>query len=89
LGAAEYHELPLRELLAAGVPVALASDDPLVFGGNVTDQYVIARDVIGLTDDELAAIARHSIEVSAAPDDLKKRTAAAITAWETVAARSR
>jgi adenosine deaminase len=89
LGAAEYEDLPLRDLLGAGVPIALASDDPLVFGADVTDQYVIARDVIGLTDAELAAIARHSVEVSTAPADLKARAVTAITEWETAAARPR
>ena len=89
LGVAEFEDLPLRDLLNAGVPIALASDDPLLFGANVTDQYVIARDIIGLTGDELAAIARHSIEASAAPADLKSRTVAAITAWGRAAGRSR
>jgi adenosine deaminase len=89
LGAAEYGELPLREVMQAGVGIALASDDPLVFGGHVTDQYVIARDHVGLATAELAAVARFSIEASAAPDDLKARTLQGITEWETAAARSR
>jgi adenosine deaminase len=89
LGVAEFQDLPLKELLGAGVPVALASDDPLLFGANVTDQYVIARDIIGLTTAELAMIARHSIEASAAPAEIRTRTVTAINAWETAAARSR
>jgi adenosine deaminase len=89
LGAAQYEDLPLKDLLDAGVSVALASDDPLVFGSHVTDQYVIAREVIGLDTAELAVLARNSIEVSAAPSDLKARTLAAINAWETAAAQSR
>jgi adenosine deaminase len=88
LGAAEYAELPLREVMRAGVGIALASDDPLVFGGHVTDQYVIARDHVGLTTAELAAVARFSIEASAAPDDLKVRTVQGIKEWETAAAQS-
>ncbi|TCO46613.1 adenosine deaminase [Actinocrispum wychmicini] len=83
LGVLDFHELPLRELLDAGVPVTLGSDDPLLFGAGVTDQYVIARDAIGLDDTELAAIARHSIEASAAPADLQARTITAISAWIT------
>lgn len=87
-GVAELHELPVRALLDAGVPVALASDDPLLFGANVTDQYTIARRNLGLTDDELAAIARHSITASAAPDQVRHRLTAAVDAWLTPAAGS-
>jgi adenosine deaminase len=89
LGAAEYGELPLRAVMAAGVGIALASDDPLVFGADVTDQYVIAREHMGLTETELAAVAWFSIEASAAPSDLKALTVQRIKAWETAAAQSR
>lgn len=84
-GVAELHALPVRALLDAGVPVALASDDPLLFGANVTDQYTIARRELGLTDDELAAVARHSITASAAPDQVRHRLTAAVDAWRTAA----
>ncbi|CAM3834073.1 adenosine deaminase [Kibdelosporangium persicum] len=80
-GVASYESLPIRDLLDAGVPVALASDDPLLFGADVTAQYTIARDVIGLSDIELAAVAKHSIAVSTAPEDVKQRTADAIATW--------
>lgn len=81
LGVATYESLPLRALLEANVPIVLASDDPLLFGGDVTAQYAIARSVLGLTDTELAAIARHSIDVSTAPAQLKATTGKAIDAW--------
>jgi adenosine deaminase len=81
LGVATYESLPLRALLQADVPIALGSDDPLLFGGTLTTQYAIARSVIGLTDVELAAVARHSIEVSRAPADLKTTATQAIGEW--------
>jgi adenosine deaminase len=81
LGVATYESLPLRDLLTAGVPITLGSDDPLLFGADVTAQYAIARTVIGLTDAELAAIARHSITVSRAPQEVKTATMRAIGAW--------
>ncbi|MGH3433550.1 MAG: adenosine deaminase [Thermocrispum sp.] len=80
-GVCELRDLPLRELLDAGVPVALASDDPLLFGADLTDQYRIARREVGLTDTELAAIARWSITVSAAPDEAKRGMIKDVNGW--------
>lgn len=81
LGVATLDRLPVRALLNAGVPVALASDDPLLFGAHVTDQYLIARRILGLSDVELAAIARHSIAASAAPPEIKNGLTAAVSQW--------
>jgi adenosine deaminase len=72
--------LPIRELLAAGVPVALGTDDPLLFGAGLTEQYAIARR-LGCTDEELATIARHSIESSTAPPTLRTHLLTAIDRW--------
>jgi adenosine deaminase len=73
LGVFELAALPLRIFLAAGVPITLGSDDPLLFGAHVTDQYRIARETLGLTDPDLATIAHHSITASAAPPEVKRR----------------
>jgi adenosine deaminase len=81
LGVFELAALPVRILLAAGVAVALGSDDPLLFGAQVSDQYRIARDTLGLSDPELAGIARHSITASAAPVELKRRLHQATDSW--------
>jgi adenosine deaminase len=72
---------PLRTLLDAGVRVALGTDDPLLFGAGLADQYVIARDVLGCSDAELATLARHSVEASMAPPELTARLSTAIDAW--------
>lgn len=72
---------PLRPLLAAGVPVALGTDDPLLFGAGLHDQYVIARDHLGCTDAELAGLARASIAASAAPAAVKRVMLAGTVAW--------
>jgi len=84
LGVADLAALPLRELLEAGVPVALGNDDPLLFGAGVSDQYAIARDVVGLTDVELATLARHSVDAAAAPAGVKARLRAGISIWSDV-----
>jgi adenosine deaminase len=60
--------VPLRTLVANGVPVALGADDPLLFGSGLADQYRIAREILGFSDEELADLARASITACAAPD---------------------
>ncbi|MFY1671890.1 adenosine deaminase [Plantactinospora sp. WMMB334] len=72
---------PLRALLTAGVPVALGTDDPLLFGTGLLDQYVLARDVLGCTDAELAALARSSVGASAAPPEVKTAMLAGVAGW--------
>jgi adenosine deaminase len=73
--------VPLRALRAAGIPVALGADDPLLFGARLLEQYRIARDLHGCTDADLAALARDSVEASLAPDHVKARLRAGIAAW--------
>ena len=76
-------DVPLRTLVAAGVPVALGADDPLLFGSRLTAQYQLARDTHGFTDVELAALARTSVRVSAAPAEVRARLLVAIDRWLT------
>jgi adenosine deaminase len=74
-------DVPLRRLLDAGVSVALGADDPLLFGPRLAAQYEIARTVHGLTDAELAGLARMSVLGSAAPADIAHKLLAGIDAW--------
>jgi adenosine deaminase len=73
---------PLPVLLEAGVPVTLGSDDQLFFGSQVAEEYGVVRSVFGLSDAELAAIARTSVRVSGAPPGLQADIASEIDAWE-------
>lgn len=66
-------------LLAGGVPVALASDDPLLFGVGVLGQYEIMREVC--SDAELATIATASIQASHAPADLRRQLLDGVQDW--------
>ena len=74
-------DVPLRTLLAAGVPVALGADDPLLFGPRLAAQYALARDTHGLDDATLAELARMSIRGSSAPDDVAKAALAGVDLW--------
>ena len=78
---AKIDQVPLRTLVDAGARVALGADDPLLFGSRLLDQYEIARTVHGLTDAELANLARRSIEGSLAPSDVRALLLAGVDTW--------
>lgn len=78
---ASLHRVPLRALLAAGVDVALGADDPLLFGSRLVAQYETARHIHGLTDAELAELARGSVRASLAASATKQRLLAKIDQW--------
>ena len=81
LGVHRLDVIPVERLLRAGVPVALASDDPLLFGVGLAGQYAIGREALALSDDDLAAIAAHSIRSSMAPAPLQKQLLAGVEDW--------
>lgn len=82
LGVFEGHELvPLRPMEAAGVPVVLAADDPLLFGAGLVDQYAAARDTHGYTAADLARLARASAEHSTMPAATKSALLVDIDTW--------
>lgn len=74
-------EIPLRTVLAAGVPVALSTDDPLLFGVGLAGQYEICRSSLGFTDEELARVAGDGIAASAAPAELKSQLLTGVANW--------
>jgi adenosine deaminase len=78
-GSAE--DVPLRELIEAGAQIALGADDPLLFGSRLSAQYEIARTVHGLSDLELAELARGSVRGSRAPEPARKQILADIETW--------
>jgi adenosine deaminase len=74
-------DVPLPELVQAGIPIALGADDPLLFGPRLAAQYELARHVHGMSDDDLAGLARMSVVGSAAPAAIQKRLLAEIDEW--------
>lgn len=78
---ASLAEHPLPRLLDAGVRCSLGADDPLMFGNGLYDEYERARVSMGLSDEQLAAIARTSLETSDAPADLIASGVAGVEAW--------
>ncbi len=68
-------------MLAAGVPLTLGADDPLLFGSPVAHEYALCRREMGLSDEDLALVARHSIEAASMPQGSKRRHAERIESW--------
>ena len=74
-------EHPLPRMIEAGVPVTLNSDDQLFFGSDIAGEYALARDVLGLSDGDLAAIARTSLRASSASPGTVSRALKDIDHW--------
>ncbi len=74
-------DVPLRRLMEAGAQIALGADDPLLFGSRLNDQYESARAVHGLSDSQLAELARGSVRGSRAPSPSRAQMLAEIDSW--------
>jgi len=73
--------VPVVALRAAGVPVALGADDPLLFRSGLLAQYEAARTALGLDDEALADLAECSVRGSAAPAEVQERLLAGVREW--------
>lgn len=74
-------EHPLPRLLEAGVPCNIGSDDPLLFGPDLVDELELCRNAMGLSDEQIASLARNSFMHSGAPQEVKSAGVAAVDAW--------
>jgi adenosine deaminase len=72
---------PMPSLLRAGVRCSLGADDPLLFDTDLLAEYTIAREQLGLTDDQLADVATASIDASAAPRELVQAALTRVADW--------
>jgi adenosine deaminase len=68
-----YEDHPFPRLMAAGVKVTLASDDPPYFGASIGGEYAICRERYGYDDDRLRTITRTAIEAAFCEKLLKPR----------------
>lgn len=74
-------EIPVRELRAVGIEVALGADDPLLFGSRLAAQYQLLRVAQDFTDEELADLARSSLRAAMMPDELRRESMAGVSRW--------
>jgi adenosine deaminase len=77
-------EHPLVKLLDAGVRCSLNGDDPLLFGPGLLGEYELARDTMGLSDEQLAQLARSSLVGSGAPRQLIADAVDHVEEWLTM-----
>ncbi|HEX6310558.1 MAG TPA: adenosine deaminase [Acidimicrobiia bacterium] len=74
----EHHNL--RRLLERGLRVTINSDDPAYFGGYVGDNYAATARALGLTDEQVLAVARNSFLASFIDEPQRREHLAALDA---------
>jgi adenosine deaminase len=60
---------PVRRLFDAGVPITLNTDDPAMFGTNLSREYQIAADSFGFSQNELQLIAANAFRYALDSDN--------------------
>jgi adenosine deaminase len=76
--APSYAEHPLRQLMAAGVPATLNTDDPLISGITLTEEYARAHERCGLPLQALRDLAVQGAEASFLPATERTKLSARI-----------
>jgi adenine deaminase len=77
--AVEDHNI--KRLLERGLCVTVNSDDPAYFGGYLLENFVAIERGLGLTQAELATLARNSFEASFLEPADKRHWLAAVDAY--------
>jgi adenosine deaminase len=72
---------PILRLLQRGVRVTLNSDDPGLFGIDLTHEWEVARDQLGFTGDDFRAVTANALRASFLPDEAKSDVLARHFAW--------
>jgi adenosine deaminase len=63
---------PIKTFMERGIVVTLNTDDPGVSGIEIADEYKLAREVVGLSAEQLAQIQLNGVEVAFAADSVKR-----------------
>ena len=82
----EFARHPLPKMLEAGIPCCLNGDDPATFGAatshGLVREFEVCRDLMGLSDGQLAQCARNSFVHSFCPPHIREQALVDIAAWE-------
>lgn len=71
-GVATMQELPIRDLLEAGVKFSINSDDPAYFGADLSGNYCAIQEALHLSVTEWEAIAKGSVQGSWCSEERKR-----------------
>ncbi len=80
-GVARIEEHPLRTMLELGLVATVNSDDRAYFGGGIDANVAAVRTSLGLTDDDLAQLARNSFEAAFVEETDRARWLGEVDAW--------
>lgn len=80
-------EHPVVEMVAAGVPITINSDDPPMFGTTLNAEYAVAADLLDLDEAGLADLARDAVRASFADPATKTRILTEIDTYTTPPSR--
>ncbi len=62
---------PLKQLYDLGVKTTINSDDPEILDTNLNNEYRIAREILGMSLEEIATCNQYAVEASFLPQDKK------------------
>ena len=71
--AADYANHPIRRLTDAGCNLTFNSDDPILFGASLTDEYLHAAFDMGYSNDDIKRFAMNGFAASMLPESERAR----------------
>ncbi|HXF56001.1 MAG TPA: adenosine deaminase [Actinomycetota bacterium] len=80
-GVARLGDHPARRLLGQGVRVTLNSDDPGLFGTDLTHEFEVARDELGFSWGDVRAVTANALAASFLPPPVKEAVRARHFGW--------
>ncbi|MGW5866807.1 adenosine deaminase [Streptomyces sp. NPDC055239] len=78
---ATLDEHPLKQFVAAGVPVTINSDDPPMFGTDLNNEYAVAARLLDLDERGVADLAKNAVDASFLDPAGKAKLAAEIDTY--------
>lgn len=72
---------PLPRFIEAGIACSIGSDDPLLFGPSLLDEFNLCREEMLLDDNIIAQLARNSFNYSGAPKKVRDKGLQGIEDW--------
>lgn len=69
---ADLAEHPIRQYLEGGLLVTVNSDDPPMFGTNISNEYRVLHDTLGFSEQDLRQLALNAVEASFLAEAEKK-----------------